>query len=538
MNKNNTSGRFGVTAVMSNVLFLAFLSAVAAGDKYVVKDNPGAAAPYETWATAAGDIQTAVDAAVEGEPVWVRSSERWPFLALRSYRSPGDTIWVRAGVYDAGGKPDGFWRSKLTNRVAITKAVIVRSENNDPVNTVIKGAWSSDGRTNGPDAVRCVSMVDGAALIGFTLTGGGTLTTNEDYASSADRSGGGVWARSSSASVSNCIIVGNSAFGDPRNSARGGGGVCGGKYFNCVIMNNSSPLRGGGTDHAILFNCVVAGNSSGWGGSGGSHGGLLYNCLVSNNTTEGSGGGLAGWSPLDPCGVYDSVHIANRAGRDGGGAGQNSKLVRCRVISNIASNNGGGTYGSDVTASLVAGNEAKNGGGIYGGTILNSVVAYNTAGIGGGATRVTAANSLFYGNEGCYAGAIYLAPGFTLKECTVTGNKSAGHCGGILLEGAGTTRVENCIVYFNQARAESKNPNWSTQGSNACLIFAGSCTWPAREGWGTDNTTNDPQFIANGTGYGTNHIPGDFRLQPGSPCPKAGCNLDHQSSFFAFQPGN
>ncbi|MFA7157932.1 MAG: hypothetical protein WC299_01420 [Kiritimatiellia bacterium] len=517
---------------------MALASAVNAGDKYVVKNNPGAAAPYESWATAAGDIQTAVDAAAEGEPVWVRSSARWPFLAQRSYRSPGETVWVRAGVYDSGGKSDGFWRSKLTNRVAITKAIIVRSENNDPVKTIIKGVWSSDSRTNGPDAVRCVSMADGSALIGFTLTGGATLTTNEEYASSADRSGGGVYARSSLASISNCIITGNSAFGDPRNSARGGGGACGGKYFNCVITNNSAALRGGGTDHAILFNCVIAGNSSGWGGGGGVHGGGLYGCLVSNNATAGSGGGVMGWSPADPCEVFDSVVAANRAGIDAGGAGPHAKLFRCRVVSNIASNNGGGAYGSEVTESLVAGNKANNGGGISGGMVSGCVVAGNVAAMAGGAARISALNSFFFGNEGGYPGAIYLAPGNALKGCTVTGNKSAGGCGGVMLEGAGTARVDNCIVYFNLARADSKTPNWAASVSNACLVFSGSCTCPAREGWGAGNTTNDPKFVANGSGYGTSHMPGDYKLQTDSPCPQAGCKLDPKAPPFALQPGN
>ena len=196
MNKK-TVYRHNIAAGVSLVLLLTSLSALDAGDKYVVNGNPGAAAPYETWATAADDIQKAVDAAAEGKPVWVRSSARWPFLAQRSYHSVGDTVWVRAGVYDSGGTSNvmigGYsarWR--LPARVAISKTIIVRSENNDPINTVIKGVWSSDGRTNGPDAVRCAYVADGASLIGFTLTGGATLTTNEEYASSPDRSGGGV----------------------------------------------------------------------------------------------------------------------------------------------------------------------------------------------------------------------------------------------------------------------------------------------------------------------------------------------------------
>ncbi len=40
------------------------------------------------------------------------------------------------------------------------------------------------------------------------------------------------------------------------------------------------------------------------------------------------------------------------------------------------------------------------------------------------------------------------------------------------------------------------------------------------------NITNNPLFIADGIGYGTNLVPGNYRLQAGSPCVNAGTNLD------------
>src|SRR5207245_2689862 len=85
---------------------------VPAAALYVWQNSPGSAAPYATWATAATNIQNAIDAA-----------------------AAGDEIVVTNGVYATGGQ---VVYGTLTNRVAITKAIIVRSVNG-PTVTVIAG---------------------------------------------------------------------------------------------------------------------------------------------------------------------------------------------------------------------------------------------------------------------------------------------------------------------------------------------------------------------------------------------------------------
>src|SRR5207342_1527561 len=93
------------------------------------------------------------------------------------------------GLYAVGARLDP--NGQLSNRVAIAKAVIVRSVNG-PEATVIAGA-ATPGTTNGLQSIRCAWLADGAVLSGFTLTQGTT--------SSANGSGGGAYCTSKAAII-------------------------------------------------------------------------------------------------------------------------------------------------------------------------------------------------------------------------------------------------------------------------------------------------------------------------------------------------
>src|SRR5438445_7551282 len=104
--------------------------------------------PFADWSNAATNIQDAIDAA-----------------------SAGDVIWVTNGIYSSGGK---VMAGDLSNRVVLDKAVTVQSVNG-PALTVIQGAIA----TNGPAAVRCAWLTNGAVLKGFTIQGGATRTSGD-----------------------------------------------------------------------------------------------------------------------------------------------------------------------------------------------------------------------------------------------------------------------------------------------------------------------------------------------------------------------
>jgi len=121
---------------------------VSAAVRYVNLNNPTPEAPYTDWATAAASIQDAIDAA-----------------------DPGDLVLVTNGVYQTGGRT---FNGVLTNRVAVTKPIMVRSVNG-PAVTRIRG-YQAPRAILARDAIRCVALADGAVLSGFTLSDGATLS--------------------------------------------------------------------------------------------------------------------------------------------------------------------------------------------------------------------------------------------------------------------------------------------------------------------------------------------------------------------------
>jgi hypothetical protein len=247
----------------------------SAATLYVSLESANPVAPYSTWATAATNIQDAVDAA-----------------------RAGDTVLVTNGVYAVGGS-DWDWIG-----VTITNAIRLESLNG-PLLTTIDGGLLCDENGFPTNGVPCISLATNAVLNGFTLTNGRV----------------GVLGKGLGAVVTNCVITGNSGM----IGGSGGGNFC--TLYNCTITGNTGD-DGGGACLCTLYNCTVTGNFAS--GGGGVSESTLYNCVLTGNSARFDGGGAA-WD----CVLWNCTVTGNSAGDYGGGA-IGATLYNCIVYYNIA----------------------------------------------------------------------------------------------------------------------------------------------------------------------------------------------------------
>jgi PKD repeat protein len=415
---------------------------------YVNQANASPASPYASWATAATNIQEAIGAGSVA----------------------GRVVLVTNGVYDTGGI--AVW-GLMTNRIALTNGVVVRSLNGPSV-TFIRGA-PAPGTTNGDGAIRCAYVGAGSLLDGFTLTNGHTRASGH---TSREQGGGGAWCEQTGA-VTNCTFVGNEAFRD-------GGGANGGNFYACTFVDNRAGNDSGGADDAVLYDCMVIGNRADSRGGGASES-TLNNCMLTNNTAYGGhGGGGAYESTLNHC------TLTGNSAASGGGASM-STLHDC-ILTNNAAFRGGGAYYATLNNCTLTANSAANGGGAYFGTLNNCALAGNSATNGGGAHSAT------------------------LNNCTLTGNSATN--GG----GAYSGTLNNSILYYNTA---ANGPNYSSDTLNYC------CTTPMPR-TGTGNLTAEPQFASawhlslaspcRGAGNATYASGTDIDGEPWLNPPSVGCD--------------
>ena len=272
--------------------------------------------------------------------------------------SDGDTVLVADGNYTGAGNKNLDFKGK---------AITVQSESG-PENCIIdcerdgRGFYFHSGE--GEDSV----------VSGFTITNG-----HKGGGSGLGGSGGGIYCKSSSPTISNCIITGNSVERGWMGGGYGGGIHCessSATINNCTISNNTADDFGGGI-HCDSYSVIIT------------------NCTINDNTAD-FGGGIYCLAPS----IADCTIRFNTADHCGGGIYcSSSTITNCTVTRNKA-DRGGGIYctaSPTITNCTIAGNAASyiygGGGGIYCyysfPTITNCIFWRDAAGeiyVGGGNT--------------------------------------------------------------------------------------------------------------------------------------------------------
>ena len=387
-------------------------------------------------------------------------TDRGEVITTSQKMSTGDTLYLAPGTYNLD-------KTKSESNVSGSGTYI-------RVPTKSKGTTVSNltfiGESDNPEDVRLVGTQTDKMRVFYFATGGHVIRNllvsgaYTDYQGAAFCMSDDFRGKHEQAfTVSNCVA---------ENSSAAYKGACrGGVWRNCVIRNNmvrntttgAMEGTGGGVYNATLYDCVITNNMAGLAG-GGLAGGVdsgvnaptkAYNCLIGwNQAPYGAG---AGESP--------SFTVGTRC-----------QLYNCTVISNTASQLGGGAFRCTVTNSTITGNyvsrESTNtvdgtsasGGGVAFCDVFDSTLEGNTcARSGAGAARGNLTGCRILNNTATlYGGGTY---GCSLvKDCFLAGNK--GDHGGAGFNGY----FENCVMTNNTATIAHGGATYNATSRNCIVV--------------------------------------------------------------------
>jgi len=271
------------------------------------------------------EIQQAIDAALDGEEVLVRSGE---YVVTEPINFRGKLISVR-GDYGA---------EETTIRLSAASGSVVVFDSGETSEALLEGFTLTGGNASTGGGIRCVNS--SPKLVACVITG--------NYAADV---GGGVYCESSSPTLEDCAIVNNLA------SLSGGGLMCYQAAFPKFTGGTSSTnksLRDGGAittyiDCSPTFTgTIISGNSSDRLGGAtccDTNCSLTFNsCRILGNFAELYGGGLLSYRGTSMT-MTDCIIAGNLALQNGGGAlaadkNSRSTLTNCTIYANKARTDG------------------------------------------------------------------------------------------------------------------------------------------------------------------------------------------------------
>ena len=276
---------------------------------------------------------------------------------------------------------------------------------------------------------------DDSSRLEYCLITGGYAT-----GSWPENCGGGILCYSSSPTISNCTISGNSA------NFHGGGLYCyvsNPTISNCTISGNSASGLGGGIycreSNPAISNCTISGNTA-YGGGGiycRESSPAISNCTISGNTAY-SGGGIS-------CVYYSSPAISN-----------------CEIIGNYASTNGGITCSGNSNA-IISQCTIKENEAIYGWSGGITCFASNPT-----ISYCNIIDNYAYATGGGITCHYYASP--NIDNCLISGNYSGVQGGGIQLSGWCNPIISNCTITGNSSYYASAGGVCSIGSSGLTMI--------------------------------------------------------------------
>lgn len=494
------------------------------GQRAVVNGNSAVRGFYihNTGAVVAGFVVTNCYSAANGGGVYINSGTLRESLVISNRTdAAGGGVYVTNGVLE---------RCEVVGNKAASAA------------SLGGGAYIA-----GPNAIAdgCLFFTNWSYLHGGGLyVGSGATAMNGTSSWNRVRYdwgyGGGIYL--SAGTVSNFLILANQDL-TGNASATGGGGVlinnANGLLTHCRIVSNEvkaasgldSQGDGGGiyisagtVAHCeIFYNTTFrdTANVAGYGAGVRMSGGIVRDCNIGYNFgNQGFGGGgayLTGSAQLLRCNVYSNLTSFG----GGGGVGANSANA---IISNcsIYSNNAAGSLGSSASW--------RGGGGIYAiaGAVENCTVWKNYCARAGGVelngSNAVLRNCLVMGNRAGSSATNYSGGGVRLyagrmENCTVVRNSASDAGGGIYRRdypAAGAIAAVTNSIFYHNTGGDVLN------GDDA--IFGYCCASNGLTAGNNGNITNNPVFVASGSGAGQTAVLGNYRLSPQSPCINAGTN--------------
>ena len=261
---------------------------------YVVKDNPGATAPYENREKASANLADALEAAIDGVTI----------VVAKDVYAITDEYFIEKGVTVTGetGDPEDV-EFKMT--VGGKHVFRLRHPEVKVQNLVVSGAsFNGNGAGYEGAGVRIENLggtvsncvIRNCKITGWNRGGGGLFTV-------ADAIGALV----THCVISNCVEdcqPGNCNY----NDCPGGGNAIAmkaGTVRNCLIVKNIRTADTGVSDcfngavridGGLLESCTLADNGSGSCAGVWARGGTVRNCLIAGNVTGNANKGLNVWA--------------------------------------------------------------------------------------------------------------------------------------------------------------------------------------------------------------------------------------------------